>query len=345
MFKSSIKCIAAAMLLTTTSSFATTINFYNWSEYIPAGLLAKFTEETGIKVIYSTYESNESMYAKLKTHKENGYDLVVPSTYFISKMKKEGMLQKIDKSKLHNFSNLEPALLNKNYDPNNNFSVPYIWGSTGIGVNTSSVDLSKVHSWQDLWDPKWKGQLLLTDDAREIFHMALKIQGHSANTQDEKELAQAYELLKKLMPNVLVFNSDTPANPYIAGEVEFGMIWNGSAYMAQQEDSDITMVYPSEGAVFWMDSLAIPANAKNIDAVHKLIDFLLRPDVAAEVALEIGYPTPNKAAKKLLPKSFTENKMIFPDAETIEKGEFHSDVGDANVIYERYFEKLKAQNI
>ncbi len=345
MIKNKIKILAAALLITSTSSFATTINFYNWSEYIPPGLLAEFTKETGIKVVYSTYESNESMYAKLKTHKNSGYDLVVPSTYFISKMKKEGMLQPIDKSKLKNFNNLDPALLNKEYDPNNQFSIPYIWGSTGIGINTASIEKSKITSWKDLWDPKWEGQLLLTDDAREIFHMALKIQGHSANTTDEQEIKQAYELLKKLMPNVLVFNSDTPANPYIAGEVELGMIWNGSAYMAQQEDSDIHMIYPSEGAVFWMDSLAIPANAKNIDAVHKLIDFLLRPEVAAKVALEIGYPTPNKTAKGLLPKAFTENKMVFPSAETIANGEFHSDVGEASVLYERYFEKLKAQNL
>ena len=344
MFKSTVKCIAAALLFSS-SAYATTINFYNWSEYIPPGLLSRFTEETGIKVVYSTYESNESMYAKLKTYDKNGYDLVVPSTYFISKMKKEGMLQEIDHNKLTNFDNLEPSLLNKEYDLGNRYSIPYIWGATGIGVNTANIELSSVTSWKDLWDPKWEGQLLLTDDAREIFHMALKIQGHSANTQDKEELAQAYELLKKLMPNVLVFNSDTPANPYIAGEVEFGMIWNGSTYMAQQEDSDITMVYPKEGAVFWMDSLAIPKNAKNVDAVHKLIDFLLRPEVAAEVALEIGYPTPNKAAKKLLPKEFTENKIVFPDAETIANGEFHSDVGEANIIYERYYEKLKAQNL
>ena len=260
-------------------------------------------------------------------------------------MKKEGMLQPIDKSKLTNFKNLDPAFLNKEYDLNNEYSIPYIWGSTGIGVNTANIELASVTSWKDLWDPKWKGQLLLTDDAREIFHMALKIQGHSANTTEPKQIEQAYELLKELMPNVLVFNSDTPANPYIAGEVEFGMIWNGSTYAAQQEDSDITMVYPKEGAVFWMDSIAIPKNAKNLDAVHQLINFLLRPDVAAEVALEIGYPTPNKEAKKLLPKEFTDNKIVFPDSATVENGEFHSDVGEANVLYERYYEKLKAQNL
>lgn len=117
-----------------------TLYFYNWTEYVPPGLLEQFTKETGIKVIYSTYESNETMYAKLKTYKDGAYDLVVPSTYFVDKMRKEGMLQKIDKSKLTNFSNLDPQMLNKPFDPNNDYSIPYIWGATAIGVNSEAID-------------------------------------------------------------------------------------------------------------------------------------------------------------------------------------------------------------
>ena len=137
-----------------------TLYFYNWTEYVPPGLLEQFTKETGIKVIYSTYESNETMYAKLKTYKDGAYDLVVPSTYFVDKMRKEGMLQKIDKSKLTNFSNLDPQMLNKPFDPNNDYSIPYIWGATAIGVNSEAIDPKTITSWADLWKPEYKSSLL-----------------------------------------------------------------------------------------------------------------------------------------------------------------------------------------
>src|SRR5690606_222132 len=167
----------------------------------------------GIKVIYSTYESNETMYAKLKAHPE-GYDLVVPSTYFVAKMRDEGMLQKIDKSKLSNFKNLDQDYLNKPFDPNNEYSIPHVLGITGLAVNTEMYDPADFDSWEDLWDPKYRGQLMLMDDTREVHHIALKILGYSGNTTDPKQIAEAYEKLKELMPNVLVFNSDNPAAPY-----------------------------------------------------------------------------------------------------------------------------------
>lgn len=256
--------------------------FYNWSEYIPDQVLTDFTKETGIKVIYSTYESNESMYAKLKTQ-GSGYDLVVPSTYFVSKMRKEGMLREIDHSKLKHFADLDPNYLNKPFDPDNRYSIPYIWGATGIGVNTDMLDKSEVKSWGDLWDKKWKGQLMMMDDAREVFHIALSKLGYSPNSTNPDEIKAAYQQLKQLMPNVLVFNSDFPANPYMAGEVSLGMLWNGSAYMAREDGAPISIVLPEKDTIFWMDSLAIPSGAKNIDAAYKMIDFLLRPENAVKL--------------------------------------------------------------
>ncbi|VEB07462.1 ABC transporter [Klebsiella pneumoniae] len=141
------------------------------------------------------------------------------------------MLQKIDKSKLTNFSNLDPQMLNKPFDPNNDYSIPYIWGATAIGVNSEAIDPKTITSWADLWKPEYKSSLLLTDDAREVFQMALRKLGYSGNTTDPKEIEAAYNELKKLMPNVAAFNSDNPANPYMEGEVNLGMVWNGSAYV------------------------------------------------------------------------------------------------------------------
>lgn len=319
-----------------------TVYFYNWTEYVPPGLLEQFTKETGIKVIYSTYESNETMYAKLKTYKDGAYDLVVPSTYYVAKMRNEGMLQKIDHSKLSNFHNLDPNLLHKSFDPKNDYSIPYIWGATAIGVNSDAIDPATITSWADLWKPEYKGSLLLTDDAREVFQIALRKLGYSGNTTDPKQIQAAYAELVKLMPNVLAFNSDNPANPFMEGEVNLGMLWNGSAYVARQAGTPVQIVWPKEGAIFWMDSLAIPANAKNPEGALKLINFLLRPEIAAQVAETIGYPTPNLAAQKLLPKEVVGDKSLYPDAETIAKGEWQNDVGSASEIYETDFQKLKA---
>ncbi|KNC15754.1 spermidine/putrescine ABC transporter substrate-binding protein [Pantoea sp. RIT-PI-b] len=319
-----------------------TLYFYNWTEYVPPGLLEQFTKETGIKVIYSTYESNESMYAKLKTWKDGAYDLVVPSTYFVAKMRNEGMLQKIDKSQLSNFKNLDPNLLNKPFDPNNDYSIPYIWGATAIGVNTDEVDAKSITRWADLWQPQYKQSLLLTDDAREVFQMALRKLGYSGNTRDPKQIEAAYEELKKLMPNVLAFNSDNPGNPFMEGEVNVGMIWNGSAYVARQAGTPLQIIWPQEGGIFWMDNLAIPANAKNRAGALKLINFLLRPEVAAQVAETIGYPTPNLAAKKLLPQAVANDPSLYPSEAVIKNGEWQNDVGDVSVQYETLFQKLKA---
>ncbi len=283
------------------------------------------------------------MYAKLKTQGA-GYYLVVPSTYFVSKMRKEGMLQEIDHSKLSHFKDLDPNYLNKPFDPGNKFSIPYIWGATGIGIKTDMLDKKSLKNWGDLWDAKWAGQLMLMDDAREVFHIALSKLGYSPNTTNPKEIKAAYRELKKLMPNGLVFNSDFPANPYLAGEVSLGMLWNGSAYMARQEGAPIQIIWPEKGTIFWMDSISIPAGAKNIEAAHKMIDFLLRPENAAKIALEIGYPTPVKTAHDLLPKEFANDPSIYPPQSVIDNGEWQDEVGEASVLYDEYFQKLKVND-
>ncbi|MGF1762121.1 extracellular solute-binding protein [Aliivibrio kagoshimensis] len=333
-------CFASMIFTGSVNAAENELYFYNWSEYIPNEILEQFTEETGIKVYYSTYESNESMYAKLKTQ-GSGYDLVVPSTYFVSKMRKENMLQEIDKTKLTHFNDLDEKYLNKPFDPDNSYSIPYVWGATGIGVNADLMDPNEVSNWSDLWDPKWEGQLMMMDDSREFFQIALSKLGYSGNTTDPAQIKEAYEELRKLMPNVLVFNSDFPANPYLAGETSLGMLWNGSAYIARQEGANIQIVWPEKGTIFWMDSLAIPAGAKNTEAAHKMINFLLRPENAAKIALEIGYPTPVKTAYQFLPVSFAQDPNVFPPASAYETGEWQDEVGDASTLYEEFFIRLK----
>jgi spermidine/putrescine transport system substrate-binding protein len=315
--------------------------FYNWSEYLPEALIQQFTKETGIKVIYTTYDSNEALYAKIKLLSGEGYDLVVPSSYYVHKMSKEGLLLKLDTAKLINLKNIDSRHLNKPFDPNNQFSIPYLWGSTGIIVNSADIDPAKVTSWADLWKPDFKGKVLLLNDVRDVFYMSLRVLGYSGNSTNPDEIKKAYEKLILLMPNVRLFNSDTPRIPYISGEVQLGMIWNGEAYMAQVENKKFKYIYPKEGAILWMDNLSIPKKAKNVENAYKLINFLLRPEIAKTISEEIGYASPNQEAVKLLDKEVRENRTIYPNEKDLAGADFQVDIGETIMVYEKYWEKLK----
>ena len=337
-------CLSAVAFAATSAALAAEkLYVYNWTDYVPSNLVAEFTKETGIEVIYSTFESNEEMYAKLKLTSStgSGYDLVFPSSYYVNKMAKENMLQELEHSKLSNFKQIPVNLLNKEFDPNNKYSLPYVYGLTGIGVNADDVDPSKITSWADLWNPEYKGKVLLTSDAREVFHIALLLDGKSPNTTNEEDIKAAYERLVKLLPNVVTFNSDSPEVPFVQGEASIGMLWNGSAYLAHKENPSIQFVYPKEGAIFWMDNYAIPKGAKNTEGAYKFIDFLLRPENAKLVVEKMGFSMPNEGVKALLSPEMANNPTLFPSAENIEKGIMQGDVGEAVDIYEKYWNKLK----
>ncbi|HET8707396.1 MAG TPA: extracellular solute-binding protein, partial [Pseudomonadales bacterium] len=261
----------------------------------------------------------------------------------VNKMRGEDLLHEIDKTKLNNFKNLDPKLLNQSYDPDNKYSVPYMWGVTGIMVNSKVIDPAKITSWNDLWNPEFKGQLLMQNDVREVFHAALKVLGYSGNTTNPAEIEAAFKKLQTLVPNVRIFNSEKPSVPFIDGEVNIGMIWNGEAYMAAKENPDFKFIYPKEGVAIWIDNIVIPKHAKNIENAHKLIDYLLRPEVAKAISEEIGYASPNLEAVKLLPKEIRENRTAYPAAEDIKNGEMQLDVGPTIKLYEEYWDKLKAQ--
>ncbi|QJC30778.1 extracellular solute-binding protein [Enterobacteriaceae endosymbiont of Macroplea appendiculata] len=318
-----------------------TVIFYNWTEYVPTSILEQFTQETGIKVIYSTYESNESMYAKLKTYNQQ-YDLVVPSTYFVTKMRQEGMLHKIDKTKLTNFKYLDPKFLNKSFDIHNMYSVPYIWGATAIGINTKYIHDTEINSWIDLWNPKYYHSISLLDDAKEVFQVALLKLGLTHKIITLKNIQCAYLELKKLMPNVVLFNSDNPGYPFAEGAIKIGMLWNGSAYVIKKLGVPIKFIWPKEGGIFWLDSFVIPHHARNINGALKLINFLLRPDIAAKIVQITGYSTPNLNAKKFLPFNIIHDDMLFPNENILKNGIWQNDA-DQNIIqeYETDFQQLK----
>ena len=319
------------------------LNLYNWSEYMPQEVLEQFTQETGIKVVYTTYDSNEAMYARLKLLDESSqYDLAVPSTYYVNKMRNEGLLAPIDHSKLAGFDNIDPTLVNLDIDPGNQYSVPYLWGTTGMAVNADAIDPTQVTSWADLWKPEFQGRIMMMNDVREVFHVGLRVLGYSANSTNAEEIEAAYNKLAELMPGVRTFNSDAPRMPYLEGETDIGMIWNGEAVMALEDMPSLTYVYPREGAVVWFDSFVIPKNAKNVEAAHKFIDFMLRPQVAALISTEIGYATPNLPARELLDEEVSSDRTVYPTAEDMINAEVQEDVGEALLVYEKFWEMLKA---
>lgn len=317
------------------------LNVYNWSGYLPEEILKKFEKETGIHVYYSTYDSNETLYAKLKANPRAGYDIIVPSTYYLDKMRQENMLRKIDKSLLPNFKNLSPQLLNQIFDPNNNYSIPYFWGTTAIVANAHYFNINHLSHWSDLWKPAYKNQIMLLDDMREVFSMALISLGFSPNDTDPEHIRLAYLKLKELLPNVKLFNAEAEQSIYIDEDVTLGMGWSGDIYLANLENSAVNYIYPQEGFVIWIDNLAIPSGAKHIANAHKFINFILRPDIAMEISMKTGYASANATAIKMLPKEISNNKIIYPSAETLKRGKVQTEVGKAITIYEMYWELLK----
>jgi len=317
------------------------LNVYNWSNYMPNNIVAQFEKETGIHVNYSTYDGNDTLYAKLKADPDAGYDIIVPSSYFIDPMRKEKMLQPIDQSKLLYFNDVDKTLLNKSFDPGNQYSIPYFWGTTGIVVNNQYYQPDSITGWSDLWAPRFKNQLLILDDPHDVFSMALMVLGYPADDKNPEHIRDAYLKLKSLLPNIKLFNSDAAKVNYIDEDATVGMGYNGDTYQAIRENPHIVYIYPKEGFVVWIDCLAIPKDAPHLANAYKFLNFLMRPDIAAKLSLELGYASPNRAALPLLPAAMRNNKSIYPGDKILARGQFETDPGHVDSLYEKYMEELK----
>ena len=314
---------------------------YNWSEYIPQDVLTDFTRETGIKVIYSTFESNEAMFHKVKLLQGKAYDIVVPSGYFVDRMRKEKLLSTIDKSKLPNLVHLDPKIMGQEYDPENQYSIPYMWGAAGIAYNSKSLTPGSITRWADLLKPELKGKIILTDDLRDAFGLALRARGFSINSTNPEEIRQAYEFLAELKSSVRVFDVTATKQALITKEVLAGTIWNGDYLVAKEENPDLEFVFPQEGAVLWVDSFVIPSGAVNVENAHIFINYMLRPEVAAKCVEEFKYSTPNRDALELLPEELRNNPVLVPGEKELMNAEFTTGVGESITLYEKYWEQMK----
>ncbi len=329
--------------LTISTAFAQKIvNVYAWTDEIPDFVVRQFEKETGIKVNFSTYENNELMYAKIRASKNAGYDVIMPSSYFVDRMRKQQLLIPLDKTKIPNWKNLNPTFLNQQYDPNNAYSVPYIWGVTGIFVNTQYYSPNSIKQWSDFWDNRYVNQLMLLEDTREVFAMALLSLGYSINDRDPVHIKQAFLKLKDMMKNVKVFSTDTVVSIIIDEDANLGMAFNGDTFKASRENKHVTFVFPQDGFVIWVDNFSIPQNAAHQQEAYQFINFMLRPDIAKAIALYTNFPIANLAGQKLLPPEMRNNPIIYPSKEVLKHGEFQVDLGEETLaLYEKYWEELK----
>ena len=338
-----LKLLAGLTIVISTSGLAqpNIVNVYSWTAYIPQQVVKQFTKETGIRVNLSEYDSNETMYAKLRASSQAGYDIVLPSNYFVHRMLSQNMLIPIDKSKISNFKYLNPTLLNKPFDPNNTYSIPYLASITGIVVNKDYIDPKTTQSWQSLWQERFRDRLLILDDMREVFSMALLTLGYSINDTNPEHIRAAYLKLKALTPNIKIFNSDIEQNIYVDEDAVIGMGWNGDINLSKMENPKLEFIYPQEGFVISLDCLVITKNAKHLENAYRFINFLLRPDIAKQVSLEVGYTSPNLGAIKLMSKAEQENPVMNPSAKILSHSTMQEDVGKQLPLYEKYWEMLK----
>lgn len=317
-----------------------TLTVYNWAEYIDESVLRQFEKEYGVKVIYETFSTNEDMYVKLKSGGAN-YDVVFPSDYMIERMIKEDMLAKIDMSNIDNYKYIDDIFKNLDFDPNNEYSVPYMWGTLGI-LYDEKIVTEPVDSWSILWDEKYKGQILMLDSQRDSIGIALKKLGFDLNAKNVRELELAKEELIKQKPLVMAYIVDEVKDMMIGGEAALAVVWSGEAVVIIEEGEDFNYTIPKEGSNVWFDNMVIPKTVKNKELAEEFINFMTRPEIAFKNTNYIGYSTPNTGAMEMLDEEIRNNEAAYPSDEIIRNCEVFLDPGDFLKEYDRVWTEFKA---
>lgn len=319
------------------------VYFYNCGDYIDEDLLAKFTKETGIKVDYSTYDTNEIMYQKLKST-PGSYDLVIPSDYMIEKMIKEDMIEKLDFNNIPNYQYIDEKYKNLSFDPNNEYSVPYMWGTIGI-VYDPNIVTEPVTSWDILWNTKYSGkQIIMFDSMRDTLAIGLKKLGYSINSTNPDEISAATdELVEQKQTMDPLYYVDEVKDKMINGEAALATVWSGDAAYIISENPELKYAIPEEGSNKWFDGMVIPKNAKNKENAEKLINFLTDPENSKQNVDYIGYSTPNKETYNMLDDEIKNNAGAYPSADILNKCEIFIDLGDNLKLYDDAWMNVKTK--
>lgn len=314
------------------SSAGNTLTIFNWGDYIDTDLIKQFEKETGIKVIYETFDSNEAMMTKIEQGGTT-YDIAIPSEYTIDKMIKEDLLVPVDHKKLPNLKYIDKRFMDLSFDEGNRYSIPYFWGTVGILYNTDMLAGYEITSWNDLWDKELRNEVLLTDGAREMMGLSLNSLGYSLNDRNKDHLIEAKEKLDTLTPNIKAIVGDEIRLLLENDEAAIGVVWSGTASEIMWEKDNLEYVLPEEGTNLWFDNMVIPKTAKNTEAAHKFINFMLDPEVAAQNAEYVGYSTPNKKALDYMPKEIINDERFYPSPEQTERLEVYENLGPEMLSY------------
>ena len=319
---------------------------YNWGEYIDESVISQFEEETGIKVIYDMFETNEEMYPIIEAGAIS-YDAVCPSDYMIQKMVQNDLLAELNFDNIPNIKEIDPLYLqmaSTAFDPENKYSMPYFFGTVGILYNKNKVDANDVKSWDILWNKKYKDQIIMEDSVRDTFVPALKRLGFSSNSTDKKELETALDQLIEQKPLVYSYLVDESADEVVAGNASMALVYSGEAAYAESLSKDLDYSVPTEGSNMWIDSWMIAKTCKNQENAEKFLDFLCREDIAMKNFEYVYYATPNKAVYNKLDKETQENKTIFPDEETLNNCEIFRYLDEDSIaLYNKLWKELKSK--
>ncbi|MGB3535455.1 MAG: spermidine/putrescine ABC transporter substrate-binding protein [Microcoleaceae cyanobacterium] len=326
---------------TPNNSASNVLNLYNWSTYISPKVIAQFEEKYNVKVNYDTYDSNESLYAKLKPGNP-GYDVAFPADYMVKIMIDEGMVEPLDKNKIPNLLHIDNKFLNPPYDANNQYSVPYQWGTLGIGYNIEATGV-EVDSWEIMFDPEFAGKTAWLDDMRYTFGAVLMYLGLDPNTTQEEEIQQAKNFMIENKTTVAAFVPDTGQLLLSQGEVDLTMEYSGDIFQVMEDNPNLRYVIPQEGSIIWTDNMVIPQNAPNKKLAEKFIDFVLEPEMSASISNFINYGTPNKTAieQQLIKPENINNPSIYPSEQVFSKLKYLEDVGEATVLYDEAWSEVK----
>jgi spermidine/putrescine-binding protein len=331
----------ASLLLAAPPAAAEELNLFAWSEYVPQSVLDDFTKETGIQVNYESYASNEEMLAKLLSG-ASSYDVIQPSEYVVEAMVKEKLLVPLDHAKLPGLKNIGKEYWGQPHDPKLAYSVPYMQGTVGIVVNTEKVK-TPVTGYADVFQDAHKGRIVILDDALEIVTWGLATLGLGPDAVTKENLERVRPVLAKWLPLVKVYDSDSPKTALLNGDVDLGIVWSGeAAILIKEQPGKFAYHLPKEGAHMFIDNLCIPKGAEHVDAAHKFIDYLLRPDVSRKISEEFPYTNPNVEARKLLSDEERGNAASYPPGDP--KLATFRDIGPLAADVDKLFTDLKAKS-
>ncbi len=333
--------LSAAILFTACGSSKPVLYIYNWSDYIKEELVKNFEEENNCKVVMDFFDSNESMYAKLKAG-ASGYDIVFPTAYMVQIMSRDGMISEIDHSKIANLANIDEKYLPFTLDPEMKYSVPYMISNSGIGYLTDKTGDSFVPSWGVFGDEKYAGRMTMLNDMRESIGAALKYLGYSMNSTDPAELEKAGDLLISWKRNLAKFEADQYKNGLVSGEFIVAHGYSGDIFQVMEENSSIAYSIPQEGTTISCDSMVILKDSKNTDLAYAFINYMLKPEVAAENIEYVYYIAPNKPAYELLSEETRNEPAVFLSDEMLARSEVLLDLGENNILYSNIWDKVKA---